>query len=438
MSLSAIISPHHTFFLGLDTEGSRRRAASLTAALLFFDTLAIATVAWPYEGNLIAEPEIHSKTNKIIADYGVEVFSDYEKFADRLSAEDIIFIMFQDYILRWEAFRKQAEPLFTHGVLCRASIQEYVEQIEQTPEAAAKWPANTPYNAYNFLMQLHFPEVLRNWEQFISRPENRDTFSQSYRCSRDQGLACMHLYRMIRDRSPWVTEARDPRNHSRLLHMAHGMDMFAQLLVSLYSNTPIITDDESHLELASRVPALEAIQSIRKTDVAGKVETKLLTHTILSELPGILPKSFEAILELRHALSDDLQYFRQVLQSISRDIVESKREQVSVQDIEARARKELSEPLKALERQLSHPTRSLAKNIVGSGPVVSMGTTLVATAFLGTPLPGAALLGLGVGTAAACVKTRIEEAEIIDNSKVGFLLKAKRLVDARSRDFTLI
>lgn len=195
-------------------------------------------------------------------------------------------------------------------------------------------------------------------------------------------------------------------------------ELIVRSRIAAQSTNPTLFLDESELALVTH--AASALGKHTSSSSQERTQLNILTEALVA-LPCIVPRSLEALIEVREDLTTELSDLRYHLQRVATDLAYAER--LSAHQIRQAAEVEVLRPLHDLRRRLRHPTRRLATNLFTGGPFV--GATL---AYVASQAIGDASLSSFVATiaavAVAAAKTESDRVETINQSPVAFLLKA--------------
>lgn len=200
------------------------------------------------------------------------------------------------------------------------------------------------------------------------------------------------------------------------------LELLAQELVAEVGGIPTVSTTDFNLNLRNKLnigvkrylrrPAAE-------TSVASSLANRLLATAFLA-LPVILPRTLGAIAEIRSSLADSLDQFRAHLDDLASELIYT--ESLNERDVQHAVRKHLVRPVQELSRQLAHPSRAVARNLLTS-PSIITGAIAFGTAILsGAPVLAPVLAGLSA-TLSAALKARVDQQDMVASSKVGFLVQ---------------
>lgn len=444
--MEALLYPYQIRNLNGKTKEDKLRTASLAATLLYFDKIILAGVGLPPEPGLPTWDEVRAKEEQLRARFGPQVFEGhhYGRFADQLSCEDVSYITYGNYVRTWTKWRRQVEPLIEAGVIAEVSLLRGVERMRSAAEQAKDPLAASMLTVPHLLSDLYgynFFELTREIGNTLTKnPNARKDYQKSWVLAEGTAVAEAYLCKLIQA-SPEVDDSLDKRGiaeHEHFRFQAYCLHAFAQSFLSQALGVPLVSDDESHYAVRAMSPILSSL-STQENDTRADIALKTFAGSMLATLPSVLPKSFKAILDIRDFFSDDLLEFRERIQLVVKKLFHDTSEQPSQQKIQELVSDQFLEPLRAIEKQLAKPTRRLAINLLGSGPLIGGGIALMSSLLIGgslsIPAAGAGVLTAGL---AASLRTTLEEWHTIDNSKVAFLLKAKRYLEKRSKGVTLL
>jgi hypothetical protein len=157
------------------------------------------------------------------------------------------------------------------------------------------------------------------------------------------------------------------------------------------------------------------------------VALRLFAET-LTQVPAVIPRSPQAILELRQQLKEELEEFRNGVKYGATDLLQESDPptQAKIQHI---VETRFVRPLDKLNRRLAHPNKELLRNLVSTNSVVASGLTFGLTLLTGGTGLLAAFLGAVAPLFTTALKTKFDRDKAIDESGVGFLIRARQTSD---------
>ena len=169
-------------------------------------------------------------------------------------------------------------------------------------------------------------------------------------------------------------------------------------------------------------------QPLRRDELGGNaaLSVRLLGQTLL-ELPMLVPRDPEAILEIREIFEEERHVLGEHIDRLSDDL--SAGGAPADKEIVLAARQHLVRPFRDLERKLKNPGRRLAKNLLSSPGLVGASIAFAAGVASGGRY-GALLAALG-SILSSAVSTRLQEEDTIEASHVSFLLRVQRHASRR-------
>lgn len=430
--MEAILYPHHRFELNMENEPQQLRTAALASSLLFLDKVYLARFAFPTE-DCFPKDDILKRLQELKSKHGPDVLkpTKFRHHAKDLTCEDVAAMRFVDYTARWVPFSKSIEPLTSAGVVEEISLREVIGAARQRAEQAGDRQAIPFLSPEAAMVGFKFTALLDEIPKLLEDPQFKAPFDQSYTLADGSDLAVAYLCEFMKQMDSDIPSRRGIENISQVLYQGYFLDVFAQSLLAKFLKVPLVTDDECHTAVRDQLKLFP--KSEKKSEL--ELMMQLFAGGLMATLPGILPRSYEAIIDLRDYFEQDLTAFRQRLRSLAKDLL-GKKETPTPEELAEKVRKELAEPLESLERQLSRPSQRVLKNLFGSGSLISGGIMFLYH-FL---QPGGDVNAIQIGglTAAmstlwAYFRTKVEAQETVDNSNVAFLFKAKRLLEDRYR-----
>lgn len=440
--MEALLYPYQIRNLNIETKEDKIRTASLAATLLYFDKIILAGVGLPPEPELPTLDEVRAKQERLRARFGLQVFQaqHYGRFAAKLTCEDVVYITYGNYLKTWAKCRRQLEPLIKAGVVAEVSLLQGVKSMRAAAEQVNDARAASMLTVPHLLSGYNFFELTKEIGGAVAKsPNMTKDYQRSWVLAEGTAVAEAYLCKFMQ--SQHVDDSLDKRGiieHERFRFQSYCLHVFAQSFLSQALRVPLVSDDESHYAVRAMSPLLSSLMT-QENDTGADIALKTFACSVLTTLPPVLPKSFEAILEIRDFFRDDLLEFRERIQTVVRKLFHDTNEPPSQQEIQELVSDQFSEPLRAIEKQLAKPTRRLAINLLGSGPliggVIALMGSLLTGGSLSIPVVGAGVLIAGL---IASLKTTLEEWQTIDNSKVAFLLKAKRYLEEQSKGITIL
>jgi hypothetical protein len=384
-----------------------------SAVLLYFDSVILASTSLPHECTFAKD--FGQREAELKRRFGAEVFSNYRTFANSLSAEETVFILWRHYSSDWARFIRQVDPLLQENVVRQASLIEVIDQMRSVTSK------NDPHlnlaavlDAWGF-----FKKTDRIFKERLDSATNEAVVRSLGRMD-GPAAAAAYLCDVFRPKGQDdFLSKTGPASVFGLWREAFFVDTFAQSLLARWFGCPLVSNDLVLSDALNTFVGDRGDESHR-ADIA----LRLLEAVNAMTLPAVYPKTLESILYIRRLLQDDLTAFREALDRLAGDLIrESENQAISQEEIDYQVRKHLVIPLRDLERQLSHPTRELARYLLESPPVVS--GVLIVAAIAKLLSPPTAALGLAGAALAGLAKTVFERERKIDNSGVGFLFKAR-------------
>lgn len=262
---------------------------------------------------------------------------------------------------------------------------------------------------------------VRSLDQFI---QNDDIF-QIENESDSYAYVIPELIESLDDVVPEMLDSTDPTVVRACLAIPALVDFVANCEACSGIGRPIVYGpmQRKMLERLSKAGALSKVSSNTLPDKARLAHG--LTATVLRKIPLVMPKSTDALLEIRQALSDELHEFRAALDDIAADLAHAKKGDVTNYDIEYEVDVRIQRPLRRLERRLEKPGLEIGKNLLSTGSFISQAVSFGIATMTNLGAIGTPLLTLGAGLLAAAFQTKTKRAEAIRDSGLSFIIGAK-------------
>lgn len=431
--MEAFFYPDHYLRYTPNSAQTSPEWVSTVASLLYFDRLTLGRLGYPDELALPDEHAALDEMKRIQAETGERASAFWRDGSiDGLTCGQIVKLAYTQYLYHDHRYRRDFAPLIEAGVVRSASLAQITAE---SVEAARRAGEDTTGLDLMGAMAGYVTSDL-----FGGDPGKTDAaFDEAFFASDGTDLTAAYLEHVLRhgrygdlDR---VLASVDPRVIMEYQREAFLLDMFHQALLGGLLGLPVLSTRTSQLEIRARamrtMADLEASEPTPAPSLKGRESTEALAARLFAEtlvqLPAVTPKSPEDILALRTKLADSLSDFRESVRRVAEDLIDaSGGGAVDPSKIGAKVRKEFARPLADLEKRLSHPSRDLARNLIVSDNLMTGVVTFAATLFAGDPMTAAVTLGISVPLLTASVKTLFDRQTKVEQSKVGFLIRAKQ------------
>lgn len=267
-----------------------------------------------------------------------------------------------------------------------------------------------------------------NYDAFKEWPSNKtesETFDASFRDADGLGMTGWHLRTILAQTNPALLRSNDAARKGEFFREAFLLDVHYQTVLSTILSLPVVSFDEAHLRLRGNYAAKLSAPLVTEERAAGPENLAIhLVAETLSKMPAIIPRSTEAILELRQNLAEELAEFRQSIRNVASDLIHTSGP-VTQKQIEYAVDKNFARPLDKLTRRLAHPNRDLRRSLVTTPAVMTGAVSFVLTTMTtGGSLSSSLFLAAAGAALSAAVKARIDRKKEEEQSGVAFLLKA--------------
>ena len=224
--------------------------------------------------------------------------------------------------------------------------------------------------------------------------------------------------------------SRDVQQQMRAYHEAMLFEFFHSSFAVPTARAPIVFQHAPHAEMYEAVlrgisawSMKEYGEPLRRDELQDNaaLSARLLGQTLV-ELPMLVPRAPEAILEIREIFDEERRAFIEHVDRLSEDL--SAAGGTGDEEIVSAARRHLVRPFRDLERKLKNPGRRLAKNLLSSPGLVGASIAFAAGVASGGRY-GALLAALG-SILSSAVSTRLQEEDTVEASNVSFLLRVQR------------
>lgn len=423
--MNVLLYPYHQLRPYGDKTMPTSRRATIAAALLYFDTVTLGRMGYPEELDLWSEDEALAVIDRIKSRRGAHVVKRFWTTGDHseLTCDEFSSLYFIRYLCDEHTFRQAYRPLLQEGVLRCVSLAKETQRAKQAAEAAGHPDAEC------IDMRACLQGFQRTVDEFRDWPANdpdRRTFEEVF-VEADTGLAAVYLRHALSDYAPDVWQDCSVTAKETFLAYSFLLDLHHQSALATVLGLPLASFHEAHIALRQRHVALfRSLQGEAKfTSGAETLALRALSKTMTS-LPAIIPRSVEAILEVRGKLEAELTEFREAVSDVAADLAHGRQQEPTDEEIARAVQERFTKPLATLERRLARPGRDLARNLVTSGSLATGAVTLAATIISGGSAIAAALLGASVPLLVESLKTRFERQNDIEQSGVAFLVRAKK------------
>lgn len=218
-----------------------------------------------------------------------------------------------------------------------------------------------------------------------------------------------------------VKESFDRHAQEAQEKLGRVLELVTQQVIADAADFPIVATSGGALRIRAKISA--AFCDFRQNEMnrteSSPLATDLLAAGLLS-LPAPLPRSLDAIVDIRHALKDSLADFRSHLDDVARELAYT--EKIEQRDIEHAVKKHLVRPVEDLARRLSRPGPLVARNLLTSSSMIGGAISFGAAVLSNASVSASALAVFGALLTAA-LKSRFDQQDAIVQSKVGFLFK---------------
>jgi hypothetical protein len=143
-----------------DPKSVPRPTPFCSAVLLYFDSVILASAALPHECAFARD--FNERETELRRRHGPKVFGEYSAFADRLTAEETLYILWRNYSTDWTIFSRQADLLLKENVVRQISLIDVINRMRS---------AAVQKNDSEALQYLNLPSVLHTWG-FIERGDS--------------------------------------------------------------------------------------------------------------------------------------------------------------------------------------------------------------------------------------------------------------------------
>jgi len=428
--MEPIIYPYHALDPYPAEDNVTSRTGEIAASLLYFPSVTLGRIGFPDELQLYSSDEILEERRRIIARRGEAMVQAYfrQYIPGDLTLGEKIKLDFTRYWYREQKFRQSYLPLIQAGVLKTVSLAQITEEMKQTAQIPASDSDALSLKApLNFFLTRYYDKGFAPW--FKDDPAAESAFSDASNDSDGHGLMGMYLWKTLAATdSSGFFEKTDPVSQLAFMDAAFMLDVFHQTLLSTILRQPILVYENAHIQIREKFLSTisEGKGNTPSTPDQDRVALSLFTETLrhpLHRLPIALPRSPEAILELRNQLSEELDDFRQALQYAARDFLyEASTGPVSEEKIKQIADKNFMRPVEKLERRLRHPGREMLRNLFTAPPWATAAISFSVSALAGS-LAASTILGALGATAALIAKTKVDRAKAVEDSDVAFLFR---------------
>lgn len=405
----------------------RGRDREVLASLLYFDTVTLGTPGLPQELGLPTSDEALADLDRIRSERGpgaIYAFLLHGDFSG-LSVGDVATLSFLRYWYDRDKFLKSYTPLIDAGVIRTISLAA----INDEARSQAEFVGSDQLDNINMFGALSGYVVHADALKRRLKEESQKAVLQTTITDTDGlGFHAWYLRSILASENPDYLTTSASARLGEFYHEAVLLDVHHQALISTIVGTPLVSFEQDHIRMRSayisRVEDLNQDQN-KPSDVES-LAVQVMAET-LSQLPAVIPKSVEALLELRSKLAEELVEFREAIKHAAIDIHQGDKEPDERQ-IKNFVDHTFQRPVTKLSRRLSHPNRDLMRNLITTESVVS-GAVAFAMICGSNPGQSAALSALGgvaAGSIVAALKTRTDRSKEIETSGVAFLLKASK------------
>ena len=426
--MDVLLYPYHTLPPFQEEPGPESREVAISAALLYFDTITLGRPGYPDELEPGSVESAMEEMRAIDERRGQDVVNMFlrEGSHEGLSVDELAGLTFLRYWYNEQKFRKSYAPLLQSGVIRTLSLASITAKARESAgrdsEAAQVLHMNSVLAGH-----LASEDRIKNWP---SGDAEMADYSAAFSDADGIGLGCMYLRSILKKSGQQGYLAATSQSAKQtFLRRAFLLDVFHQSVLSTMLGVSRASFENVHLHLQSRY--ISKIQSTADASIDDSAENARLAFRLFSEtlnqVPAIIPRSPEAICELRTILAEELSAFRHAIKNASADFLHEKRgSPPDERTIKHLAEKHFLRPLESLNRRLAHPNRELLRNLVSTNSVVFGGVAL-GMAFMAN-LAGAltAVMGISIAALTGALKTRFDRQKEIEQSDVGFLIRARK------------
>jgi hypothetical protein len=336
------------------------------------------------------------------------------------------------------AFVREYKPLLEEGVLRVVSLAEITEEGRLKAEAAGS-PDAAVLN-----MTGPLAGYVSHYDRFKDLPRNEKGLFERAIQDMDYDLSGFLLAKTIRETQPEILQETSESRKGEFFNEALLLEVFLQSLLTALLPWPTVSISDAHLILREKVvsQAMDRVAARQELDEKNATALKVFTETFRA-LPAILPRSPEALLEVRRTLNDELVAFREGAAAAAKELRYDRGsyEKISKEDIEYAVEQRLTKPLEDLNRRLAHPGSDLLRNLLTTHDVTAAGVTFTLTLTLAilahnadaTAVALSALAGLSTALLTEELRTSVgrkkdAEETYSDYPGVAFLVRAQEVV----------
>lgn len=420
--LNVLLYPYHSLAPLPDAGQPNARAIETAATLLYFETVTVGRLGDPGDMELGSPEEALEEVERIKQRRGaraVSAFNQEGKFSG-LNLEEVAALSFVRYWYDVAKFHKNYGSLIDADVVRPVSLTGITNDLILNAESVG-----------SDIEWLNMKSVLAGFvakhDAFKRWPNNRterEIFEAALLDADGLGMTCWYLRAIIGQTNPALLQSEDVARQGEFFREAFLLDVHHQTVLSAILALPIVSFDEAHLKLRGNYAAKLSTTLAAEEGMAGleSLAIQLVAET-LGQMPTIMPRSTEAILELRQTLAEELAEFRQGIRNAASDLIHASGP-ITQKLIAYTVEKNFARPLDNLTRRLAHPNRELLRSLLTT-PAAMGGAVSFAVASIGT---GGNLLSLFAAAAgavlSAAAKARIDRKKDVEQSGVAFLLRA--------------
>lgn len=201
------------------------------------------------------------------------------------------------------------------------------------------------------------------------------------------------------------------------------------VLVSRKNNSiPITGDDRYNHEFINHITEImaDSIEQLERFRFRREQDGyKIMSQSIVENVPAFERASFNDILHLRQHCSDELMAFRQEVKKLATSLSEGVSDDEKAKEIQAIVSKEINPIIVELERKVRLSRRKWAQKLIEKTTSVQTVASLASTVFIGLPLQ----YGLLAAATLAGVQTGLEVyfdiQEIKTSNGLSFILRLR-------------
>lgn len=408
--MNVFLYPYHFLPRFSELQMNRGRLAEISSALIYFDSITIGRPGDPKDlglgevADIIEVSKRHPIGNRNISD---------------LSIGEYAIHAFNDWAQEYSSFLNDYDPLIKNSVLRTVSLSRLTRAAREHASDESERDALQMRSVLAGFISATPGWI--DWANSASEVAHASLIDMN--ASGSLGLS-MYYWRHQLLHDPEFLSKADDKSRFEYLQAVFRFDSFLQATLSQVMQMPVVGLCDEHLQVRERHLAKTRP---RETPEADQLALRLVAR-VLTNLPSVIPRSPEAILELRHSLADELGEFRQGVRDATNDMMyQFGDEGPSEADIDQVAQRTFVRPLRDISKRLERPGRQLLANLASSEAMLTS-TVVLSTGIL-NHAQGLANLALGASVALlASAAATWKERKSIEQEKpnVAFLLKAAR------------